>query len=135
MNNIFDQIYRDFFTVSGQTKDGFPFYNLVKKDDQTFEIRMALSGYKMSDIEVVVSGEQLAISSAGVDERSEVFLHKGYTGRPFFKKFVLNPGARVKSADFVDGVLTVAVERIVQENARIRKIAINQPSTSELLHG
>ena len=134
MSYILDQIYRDFCIVGGNIKDGFPFYNIVKKDDRTFEIRIALAGYNMSNVEVIVDGEHLVISSAGVDERSETFVHKGYTGKPFVKKFSLNSEAEVKGADFQDGVLTVFVERIVPEKNKVRQIKING-SKPEILNG
>ena len=132
MNYIFDQVAREMANISA--KQAFPHYNIVKVDDTSMEIRIALAGYKMEDIEIKQQGENLSIGSRGANDQKVEYYHKGFTTKPFVRTFQLNNEVEVKGADFQDGVLTIFLDRVVPEKMRIRTIPIGQQK-QQILNG
>ena len=132
MNYIFDQVAREMANISA--KQAFPHYNIVKVDDSRMEIRVALAGYKMEDIEIKQQGENLSIGSRGVNDQKVEYYHKGFTTKPFVRTFLLNNEVEVKSADFQDGILTISLDRVIPERMKVRTIPIGQQK-QQILNG
>jgi len=132
MNYIFDQVAREMANISA--KQAFPHYNIVKVDDTRMEIRIALAGYKMEEIEIKQQGDNLSISSQGVNDRKVEYYHKGFTTKPFVRTFLLNNEVEVKGADFQDGILTILLDRVIPEKMRVRTIPIGQQK-QQILNG
>ena len=127
-DNVFDHFERmfedDFTTISAPT---FPFYNIVKKGDNKYDIEIALAGYSKDDVEVGLENGVLSIKSkeTKTEKKDEgEILHKGIAKRYFSKSFTIADDVEVKGAELKDGLLKVSLERIVPESKKARTIEI-----------
>ena len=127
-DNVFDHFERmfedDFTTMSVPT---FPFYNIVKKGDNKYDIEIALAGYSKDDVEVGLENGVLSIKSKETKSEKKdegEILHKGIAKRYFSKSFTIADDVEVKGAELKDGLLKVSLERIVPESKKARTIEI-----------
>ena len=115
--------------ISKQTA-GFPPYNIVKNDD-TYEITMALAGYKKDQFAITVEDRTLTVEtvvSADEDEDEPEIegkvIHQGIARRNFKSTFALGEYVEVKSAKFEDGLLTIKLELELPEEKKPRAIEV-----------
>jgi molecular chaperone IbpA len=128
-DNVFDHFERmfedDFTTI---TAPSFPYYNIVKKSQNNYDIEVALAGYSKDDIEVNLENGVLSIKSKKEDKSEEKedgeVIHKGIAKRYFSKAFTIADDVEVKGAELKDGLLKVSLERIVPESKKPRTIDI-----------
>ena len=105
----------------------YPPYNIVRTGDNTYDIEVALAGFSKKDINVEYAENILTIKSVKSDESKESkdgVIHKGISKRQFTKSFTIADDVEVKGAELKDGLLTVAMERIVPEGKAPRTIEV-----------
>jgi len=105
-------------------RQSFPPYDLVKLDDDTYRISLAVAGFNSSEVEVSVDNGSLIIKGEKTDEASTEVLHKGIATRKFTRTFALGEYMEVDRAEMADGILNVFVERNIPEEKKPKKIAI-----------
>jgi len=66
----------------------------------------------------------LKIEANKTEERAN-YIHQGIAQRGFSKMFRLAEHMKVADAQFIDGILTIALRREIPEAERPQKIAIN----------
>lgn len=107
---------------------GFPPYNIRRnKAEDKFSIELALAGLSEEDVEIEVKEHVLTVRSTW-DEQPEddtVLLHKGISHKKFTRSFTLADDLEVIGANFKNGLLTIALERIIPEEKQPKKIKIN----------
>lgn len=107
----------------------YPPYNIKKTDENTYVIEMAVAGFGKSDITIETEGDKLVIKGNVKDdsETETTFdtLYQGLAFRPFTRMFTLNDQVEVKNAQMVNGLLKVALERIIPESKKPKQIEIN----------
>jgi len=112
--------------TNGITNQTYPPYNVIKKDDDNYEIEVAVAGFTLAEIEVEVDKNQLIIR--GERKRAEdadvEYLHRGLAYRSFERTLTLGEYMKVGTASIRDGVLRIAINRIVPEELKPRKIQI-----------
>lgn len=111
-------------SMSGANNLSYPPYNILKVDDNNYEIHLAVAGFSKKDIEVVLQEQVLTISGNKPDTEEKHFIHKGIGARNFKHTFALADHVEVKSASFEDGILTISLEREVPEEKKARVIKI-----------
>jgi molecular chaperone IbpA len=103
----------------------YPPYDIsVSEDSKVYLIEIALAGFKKNEILVTCGNGVLCVS--GQKPEHTPVLHKvsnGISYRPFDLKWSVGSGYEVKSAEFVDGLLSIQLEHI--EDQQIHKIHIN----------
>ena len=122
-DSLFDRLFdTDFHTTSG----GFPPYNIVRNDDYNYQIEMALAGYSKKDIDIELKEGTLSISSKKIeDDTDEITLvHKGISHRSFKRSFTLSDEMKVKGAKMENGMLFIALERIVPDHKKPQTIEV-----------
>ena len=127
-DNVFDHFERmfedDFTSFSAPT---FPFYNIVKQGKNKYDIELALAGYSKDDIDVSLEDGVLSIKSKKEDKEESKdgeILHKGIAKRYFSKSFTIADDVEVKGAELKDGLLKVALERIIPEHKQPKTIEV-----------
>ena len=121
----FDRLW-DYATHQAESS-GFPPYNIQKTEDFKFEIEMSLAGFDKKDISVEVAEGVLTVKSIkdkDTGATDEFTLYKGISKRNFTRKFTLADDIVVNGAELKDGMLTISLERIVQEAKKPQLIAI-----------
>jgi molecular chaperone IbpA len=107
----------------------YPPYNIFKIDDMHYKIELAVAGFKSDEIDITVEGNKLKVVGQKVPQESEQFeyLHKGIATRDFELNFTLAETILIGSAEFVNGILEIALKNVIPEEKLPRKIKITQP--------
>ena len=126
---IFDRFERmfdeDFFSTP---MVNYPPYNIVKTGDYTYDIELALAGFNKKDIDVsyedgIVTVKTIHETVEETDSNGSV-LHRGISKRHFTKSFTVADDVEVKGAELKDGLLKIALERIIPESKKARSIEV-----------
>ncbi len=129
-DNIFDH-FENFFDddqdFHSSLTSTFPFYNIVKKGNNKFDIEVALAGYDKKDIEVEYEDNLLRIKSVKEtksDKEKDGVIHQGIAKRYFSKAFTIADDVEIEGAELKNGLLKVSLNKIVPEAKKPKKIAI-----------
>ena len=106
------------------TQTAFPPVNIVKTGDYTFNVELAVAGYKQDEIEITAEKNSLKVTGKKTDEDTRDYLVKGIAGRKFSRQFVLSDTVVVRDANLADGILSIQLENVVPEEQKPRKIEI-----------
>ena len=135
----FDRLL-DLLDQADGNAQGYPPYNIERSDENHYRIVLAVAGFAEKDLGVEVRDGVLTVegrreADAGAKPS---FLHQGIAGRAFQRQFQLAEHVEVRDAQLENGLLHIALERIVPEEKKPRKIAIygagaqdNAPRTIE----
>ena len=130
-DNVFDHFERmfedDFTSFSAPS---FPYYNIVKKSQNNYDIEVALAGYSKDDIEVNLENGVLSIKSKKEDKedkQEEGVIHKGIAKRAFKQQFTLAEDVVVQGAELENGLLLINLEKIIPEEKKPKIIDIKTP--------
>ena len=118
----FDALEQMLESSAKTNNDSYPPYNIEQLDDNRFRIALAVAGFALADLSVVVEGPQLIICGEKPQSVSE-FLHQGIATRKFKRVFVLADCIETVGSQLESGLLNVALRRIARNKA-IRKIKI-----------
>jgi molecular chaperone IbpA len=102
----------------------YPPYDLIKLDEDTYKILLAVAGFSKADINVSVDNGTLIIKGEIVEVTDAEVVHKGIAGRKFVRSFALGEYMEVTSAELKDGMLHIHVVRIVPEDKKPKSIKI-----------
>ncbi|MBU3078083.1 Hsp20 family protein [Sphingomonas quercus] len=111
--------------LHGDVGEGYPPFDIVKDDDDSYRITLAVAGFRPDEIEVVAQQNLLVVSGkhAG-DEGKGEYLHRGIATRAFERRFQLADFVEVGGASFENGLLSIALKRVVPEAMKPRRIEI-----------
>jgi molecular chaperone IbpA len=130
----FDRLARLVDTLP-QDAAAYPPYNIEKTGEETYRLTLAVAGFSAEDIELTVKDNALIVAGKVTEETAKgEFLHRGIAARAFSRKFVLADHMMVEGADIANGLLHVAIKRVVPESAKPRRVAINNAvSTAKVI--
>jgi|TARA_B110000858_G_scaffold198491_1_gene265666 molecular chaperone IbpA len=124
----FDRLADQFFNdpTFAQAQTGYPPYNISKLEDETYQVTLAIAGFKKSDIDISLEDGTLIIkgTSECLDEEGVEYLHKGIAERNFIRTFKLADYVEVQSAKLEDGILVVSLFRNVPDALKPQSIKI-----------
>ena len=125
---LFDRLQR--LSESSDRSSSYPPYN-IRKDGNYFAIEVAVAGLTSKDIEIELSDGVLSVGYDGpkteVINGSNEAVYHGIAQRAFKQQFTLAENVEVHGADLVNGMLTLALEKIVPDAQKPRSIAIKTP--------
>jgi molecular chaperone IbpA len=120
----FDSLFNELNEMAARKESNYPAYNIAKDDEEHYRIEVALAGFSSNDISIETEKGVLKIEANKAEERSN-YIHQGIAQRAFSKMFRLAEHMKVYDAQFVDGILTIALRREIPEADRPQTIAIN----------
>jgi molecular chaperone IbpA len=121
-DQLFNNVERRF---ANQVQNNYPPYNVLKHDDNHFEIEIAVAGFEKEDIKIEVDQDQLIIKGQRLkDDDSDKYLHRGLAARDFERSWTLAEYMEVGDAELTNGILRVKLTRIVPDALKPRLIAI-----------
>jgi len=126
----FDRLNSMFEQLTGNANEGFenyPPYNIDRLGENKYRITMAVAGFTMDDLNIVLHNGELSVSGALKEKEAEdglQVLHRGIAARAFQRSFRLADYIQVTNAELKDGLLTVHLVREVPEEKKPRTIAI-----------
>ena len=116
-----DQFFRSSLTST------FPFYNIVKKGNDKYDIELALAGYDKKDITVEYADNLLHIKSikeTKSDNEKDGVIHQGIAKRYFSKTFTIADDVEIEGAELKNGLLKVSLHQIVPEDKKPKQITV-----------
>lgn len=129
IDSLFDRITRNLDLAANA--GNYPPYDIVKTGDETYEIRLAVAGFRLEDIDIELKDGQLVVtgghSSVATTEEFE-YLHHGISNRHFIRSFSLSDYVEVREAVLKDGILNIKLERLIPETLKPKKIAVSYQS-------
>ena len=112
---------------SAEGAPGYPPYNIERGDENHYRITVAVAGFAEKDLGVEVKDTVLTVTGKHEKNDKPAYLHQGIAGRAFESQFQLAEHVVVKGASHENGLLHIDLERIVPEEKKPRRIAINAP--------
>ena len=129
-DNLFDH-FENFFdddqSFHTSLTSTFPFYNIVKKGDNKFDIEVALAGYDKKDISVEYADNLLHIKSikeTKSDKEKDGVIHQGIAKRYFSKTFTIADDVEITGAELKNGLLKVSLHQIIPESKKPKQITV-----------
>ena len=121
-DRIFDNLAR--YVDNNTTSTGFPPYNIRKEGENNYVIEMALAGFGKKDIEVEVTYGTLSIRSVKENVDDDSNLYRGIAYRNFERKFTIADDVMVNDAKLENGMLNIALERVIPDEKKPRLITV-----------
>jgi molecular chaperone IbpA len=113
------------FDTAFETHTNYPPYNLIKESSVDFRLEIALAGYKRKDIEVTTEWNKLFVQAKKVDDSEDQYLHQGLAKRAFTRTWTLSDDVEVKDVSYIDGLLTVKLNRVIPEHQKRKVYQLN----------
>jgi molecular chaperone IbpA len=122
-DTMFDQMERRF---ANQVSNNYPPFNILKWNEDQYEIQIAITGFEKEEIRVEVERNQLSVfgESKEMSLGDAMYLHRGLATRDFEKTFTLAEHIEVKLAEIRNGMLRIQLFRNVPESEKPRIIDI-----------
>ena len=122
-DRIFNEMNRQF--ANTRSSDNYPPYNIARLDDTHYVIEVAVAGFAEEEIDVELKDATLIIKGDKPKKENEVdYVHKGISARNFERTFTLADNVEVRAATVKNGILAIALEHVVPEEQKPKKIAI-----------
>ena len=125
----FDRLF-DLMDSYAEQSGGYPPYNIERSDETHYRITLAVAGFAEKDLAIEVKEGVLTVTGQrdGEDKpESRGYLYQGIAGRSFERRFQLAEHVEVRAAKLENGLLHVDLERVIPEEKKPRRIAINAP--------
>lgn len=126
----FEQLFREIDRVNDKVGN-YPPYNIVKNDEETYRLEIAVAGFSEDELLVELKESVLTVSGNRKDSDEVEYLHKGIGGRNFERKFTLAADLVVTGAEIVNGVLNIDMELVIPEHKKPRTISIGSGKKSK----
>lgn len=109
----------------------YPPYNIIRVDDVETVLELAVAGFKETELSVSTKNGYIFINGKKEDNNVANYLYKGISTKEFTKSFTLNEGVKVTGANYSDGILSVHLEKTVQ-NEDVTNIPIGSSERTYL---
>lgn len=120
----FEHLERVLDHVAKTPAEGYPPYNIEQVHENGLRITLAVAGFTLDDLTVLVENNQLIVrGKKRDDDGSRVYIYRGIASRHFHRSFVLAEGIEVIGANLDNGLLNIDLERRIPEPA-VRAIKI-----------
>ena len=112
----------------------YPPYNIRKNGENSYTIEMAVAGFGQNEIDIEIDGGKLVVKGnvASVDTEDN-FLFKGIANRAFTRAFAIDDQFEVKDAELFNGMLKIALDRLVPEAQKPKKVPVKSGKGKQFL--
>jgi molecular chaperone IbpA len=111
-------------TAHKVNSQSYPPYDLLKLDENTYSLSLAIAGFTKENIDISVDDGTLVIKGEIVEVTDAEVVHKGIAGRKFVRSFALGEYMEVSSAELKNGMLHINVVRNMPEEKKPKAIKI-----------
>ena len=120
-----EDMFKRLDVLQDSTATNYPPYNIVKLNDTTQQLEIALAGFAREEIEVAVERNVLTVSTNKVKEDGREYTHKGLARRTFARNWQLSDDTVVENVAYKDGLLTLEVRKEVPESQQRKLLPIS----------
>ena len=107
----FNRELERFNSPSKVNNTAFPPYDLLKLDDDNYQLTLAVAGFTREDLTVSIEDGSLWITGEVTTVTDAEVVHKGIAARKFTRIFELSEYMEVSSVELKDGMLHIRVVR------------------------
>ena len=120
----FNRELERFNSLSRVNNTAFPPYDLLKLDEDNYQLTLAVAGFTKDDLTVSIEDGSLWITGEITEVIDAEVVHKGIAARKFTRIFELSEYMEVSNVELKDGMLHLRVIRNVpaEKNPKILKI-------------
>lgn len=112
----------------------YPPYNIKRVGENHYTIEIAVAGFGQQDIDIEMNDGKLIVrGNLNTEGEQDNFLFKGIANRAFTRTFALNDEIEVKDAEMLNGMLKIALERLIPETKKPKKIAVKSKGERQFL--
>ena len=125
-DSVFDH-FESLFNDSPSLNANYPPYDIVKTDENSYVIELAVAGFSRKDIAVTVENGVLTVESdreGNAESSGQEIIHRGISKRYFKKSFSISDDVEIRGAELKDGLLRISMEKIVPESRKRKEISI-----------
>ena len=125
-DSVFDH-FESLFNESPSLHTNYPPYDILKTDEHSYVIELAVAGFSKKDIEVTVENGVLTVVSdhkANAESSGQEIIHRGISKRYFKKSFSIADDVEIRGAELKDGLLRISMEKIIPESRKRKEISI-----------
>ena len=132
----FDELFNRIKELE-KPQTGFPPYDIIKKSDEEFVIKLAVAGYSKDQISVSLDSGKLVVTGTSLNDNvldyvtsvntSTVpinYIYKGIAERDFKRTFTLADTVEVDKVTLSDGMLCVFLKNIIPETKKPKVFSI-----------
>lgn len=122
----FDQFFDNFEQrFANQINNNYPPYNIIKHDDNTYELEVAVTGFAPDEVTVEIDQNQLVVKGErGREAEPANYIHKGLASRDFTRSWTLAEHMEVGEGRIKNGVLTIELKRVIPESLKPRVLRL-----------
>ena len=126
----FDSVFDHFdslFNESPSLHTNYPPYDILKTDEHSYVIELAVAGFSKKDIAVTVENGVLTVESdreGNAESSGQEIIHRGISKRYFKKSFSISDDVEIRGAELKDGLLRISMEKIIPESRKRKEISI-----------
>lgn len=122
-DTMFDQMERRY---ANSVSNNYPPFNILKWNEDQYEIQIAITGFEKEEIRVEVEQNQLTVygESKVMSLGDTMYIHRGLATRDFERTFTLAEHMEVKGAETKNGMLRIQIFRNIPESAKPKIINI-----------
>ena len=125
-DSVFDH-FESLFNESPSLHTNCPPYDILKTDEHTYVIELAVAGFSKKDIKVTVENGVLTVESdrdGNAESSGQEIIHRGISKRYFKKSFSISDDVEIRGAELKDGLLRISMEKIIPESRKRKEISI-----------
>jgi molecular chaperone IbpA len=124
----FDKFFDTFETrFANQINSTYPPYNIVKHDEDSYELQIAVTGFDKDEISVEIDQQNLIVRGTHSQSQSDedpIFLVRGLATRNFTRMWQLGEHMEVNEGRIKNGILSIGLKRIIPESFKPRLLKI-----------
>lgn len=122
----FDRLARLADTAAQAAEPSYPPYNIERTAEDQYRLTLAVAGFDETEIEIVARENVLHVAGRAKAEAAQAeVLYRGIAARAFERRFVLADHMVVDGATLKNGLLHIALKRVVPEALKPRRIPVN----------
>jgi molecular chaperone IbpA len=106
------------------TRQAYPPYDIIKVDEDTYKLSLAVAGFDEENLNVSVDSGTLIVKGETSDTEEGEVVYKGIASRKFTRTFALGEYMEVTGAEICCGMLNINIERIVPEDKKPKQIKV-----------
>ena len=125
-DSVFDH-FESMFNESPSLHTNYPPYDILKTDEHSYVVELAVAGFSKKDIEVTVESGVLTVESdreGNSESNGQEIIHRGISKRYFKKSFSISDDVEIRGAELKDGLLRISMEKIIPESRKRKEISI-----------
>ena len=125
-DSVFDH-FESLFNDSPSLHTNYPPYDILKTDEHSYVIELAVAGFSKKDIAVTVENGVLMVESdreGNAENSGQEIIHRGISKRYFKKSFSISDDVEIRGAELKDGLLRISMEKIIPESKKRKEISI-----------